>query len=66
MSRRISLAGGADMKRVWIALAALLIGLAASLFAAPSASAFCAGDPGTGDPCGRCPELKIIKIYCLQ
>jgi hypothetical protein len=54
------------MKRVWIALVALVIGLAASLFAAPSASAFCAGDPGTGNPCGQCPNLKIIKVYCLQ
>ncbi len=54
------------MKRIWIALAALIVGLAASLFSAPSASAVCMSDPGTGDPCGRCPDLKIIKVYCLQ
>jgi hypothetical protein len=54
------------MKRVWIVLGALLVGLAASFASAPSAQAFCAGDPGTGNPCGRCPELKIVKVYCLQ
>ena len=54
------------MKRVWIAIAALLIGLAASFASAPRAQAFCAADPGTGGPCGNCPNLKIIKVYCLQ
>ena len=54
------------MKRIWIAIAVLLLGLAASFAGAGRAEAFCMADPGTGDPCGRCPELKIVKVYCLQ
>lgn len=54
------------MKRVCIAIAALLIGLAASFAGAPRAEAVCMNDPGTGSPCGRCPDLKIVKVYCLQ
>jgi hypothetical protein len=53
------------MKRVWIAIAALLIGLAASFAGAPKAQAVCM-QTYEGDPCGNCPNLKIIKVYCLQ
>lgn len=54
------------MKRIWIAIAVLLLSVAASFAGAPRAEAICLADPGTGNPCGRCPDLKIIKVYCLQ
>ncbi len=54
------------MRKIIAVVFALSVGFGASLAVAPSASAFCVADPGTGGPCGRCPELKIIKIYCLQ
>jgi hypothetical protein len=53
------------MKRVWIAIAALVIGLAASFVGAPKAEAFCM-QVVEGGPCGNCPELKLITVYCLQ
>ena len=53
------------MKRVWIAIAVFLLGIAASFAGAPRAEAFCM-QVYEGGPCGNCPDLKIIKVYCLQ
>ena len=54
------------MKRIWIATAVVLLGLGLSFAGAPRAEAICMADPGTGNPCGRCPDLKIVKVYGLQ
>jgi hypothetical protein len=59
--------GGLAMrKKVGVLLGALVLSIGVSFVAAPSADAFCMADPGTGSGCGRCPELKVIKVYCLQ
>ncbi len=54
------------MRKIIAVVFTLVVGFGGSLFFAPSASAFCLADPGTGSGCGNCPNLKIVKIYCLQ
>ncbi len=53
------------MRRVRLALLALAMGLGSMFALASPADAVCLQSTDGGG-CGRCPNLKVIKVYCLQ